>query len=67
LPNALLEKTPFQRVSLSATINNIILWTPWINYDPESFSSGAGSNATAFSGLGYPGVMSTHFTLNLTL
>ena len=67
LPKSLLSKTPFQSVGLSATVNNIILWTPWINYDPESFSSGAGSNATAFSGLGYPGVMSTHFTLNLTL
>jgi TonB-linked SusC/RagA family outer membrane protein len=67
LPKSLLTRTPFQSVGLSATVNNIILWTPWINYDPESFSSGAGSNATAFSGLGYPGVMSTQFTLNLTL
>lgn len=67
LPRHILERTPFQSVGLSATVNNVILWTPWINYDPESFSSGAGSNATAFSGLGYPGVMSTQFTLNLTL
>ena len=67
LPKAILERTPFQAVNISATVNNIILWTPWINYDPESFSAGAGRNATGFSGLGYPGVMSTLFTLNLTL
>jgi TonB-linked SusC/RagA family outer membrane protein len=67
LPKSLLERTPFQSVGISATVNNIILWTPWINYDPESFSAGAGRNATGFSGLGYPGVMSTLFTLNLTL
>ena len=66
LPKSILERTPFKAVGLNATVNNVILWTPWINYDPESFSSGAGSNATAFSGLGYPGVMSTQFTLNLT-
>lgn len=67
LPRPLLERTPFQAVSVSATVNNVILWTPWINYDPESFSAGASGNATAFSGLGYPSVMSTQFTLNLTL
>src|SRR5690606_39098027 len=67
LPASLLSRTPFKSVGITATVNNIILWTPWINYDPESFSSGASSNATAFSGLGYPGVTSTQFTLNLTL
>jgi outer membrane receptor protein involved in Fe transport len=67
LPSSVLSRTPFKSVGITATVNNIILWTPWINYDPESFSSGAGSNATAFSGLGYPGVTSTQFTLNLTL
>jgi hypothetical protein len=67
LPKTLLQKTPFQSVSLSATVNNVMLWSPWINFDPESFSAGAGGNATGFSGLGYPAVMSTLFSLNLTL
>lgn len=67
LPASLTSKTPFQGVSISASVNNIILWTPWINFDPESFSAGAGGNATAFSGLGYPGVMTTSFSLNLSL
>ncbi|HEX6227534.1 MAG TPA: SusC/RagA family TonB-linked outer membrane protein [Chryseolinea sp.] len=67
LPKTLLQKTPFQSASVSATVNNIILWTPWINFDPESFSAGAGGNATGFSGLTYPSTMSTLFSLHLTL
>lgn len=67
LPGTLLEVTPFSAASLSVAANNIILWTPWAGYDPESFSAGAGGNATAFTGLGYPGVQSYFFTLNLTL
>ena len=67
LPKKWIQKTPFQSVGVSATVNNVILWTPWINFDPESFSGGAGGNATGFSGLTYPSTMSTLFTLNLTL
>lgn len=51
------------RISLAA--NNIILYTPWDGFDPESFSAGAGGNATGFSGLGYPGVQSLFFTFNI--
>lgn len=67
LPSSLLSRTPFTGVNVSASVNNVILWTPWINFDPESFSSGAGGNATGFTGLGYPGVTTTSFSLNLTL
>ncbi len=67
LPASWLDSTPFTAVSLRATVNNIILWTPWNGFDPESFSAGAGGNATAFTGLGYPGVHSMFFTLNVTL
>ncbi len=52
---------------LSVAANNIILYTPWDGFDPESFSAGAGGNATGFTGLGYPGVQSLFFTLNLGL
>ncbi len=51
------------RISVAA--NNIILYTPWDGFDPESFSAGAGGNATGFSGLGYPGVQSLFFTFNI--
>jgi TonB-linked SusC/RagA family outer membrane protein len=63
----LISKTPFRAASLSVSANNIILWTPWQSFDPESFSAGAGGNATAFTGLGYPGVRSYFVTLNLSL
>jgi len=67
LPSSLLETIPLEAVSAQIALNNIILWTPWDGFDPESFSAGAGGNATAFTGLGYPGVQSVFFTLNLTL
>ncbi len=67
LPNTLLDKSPLEAASISVAANNIILFTPWRGYDPESFSSGAGGNATALTGLGFPGVRSLLFTLNLTL
>jgi TonB-linked SusC/RagA family outer membrane protein len=67
LPNAWLSPLSIKRAYVSATVNNIILWTPWRNYDPESYSSGAGSNATGFTGLGYPGTKSMLFSINVTL
>ncbi|WKN41315.1 SusC/RagA family TonB-linked outer membrane protein [Tunicatimonas pelagia] len=67
LPANWLDRTPLSAASFKATVNNVILWTPWNGFDPESFSAGAGGNATGFTGLGYPGVHSLIFTLNLTL
>lgn len=66
LQSNLLEKLPFSNIRVSAAANNIILSTPWSGFDPESFSAGAGGNATGFSGLGYPGVRSLIFSLNLS-
>ncbi|WP_026956795.1 SusC/RagA family TonB-linked outer membrane protein [Algoriphagus vanfongensis] len=65
-PNVL-ERTPFRTARLSVAANNIILYTPWDGFDPESFSAGAGGNAVGFTGLGFPGVQSVFFTLNLGL
>lgn len=67
LPAQLLSKTPFSAASVSAGVSNIILWTPWSGYDPESFSGGASTNVTGFTGLDYPGVKTTTFSINLTL
>lgn len=63
----LLERTPFRTARVSVAANNIILYTPWDGFDPESFSAGAGGNAIGFTGLGYPGVQSFFFNLNLGL
>jgi len=65
-PN-ILEKTPFRTARVSVAANNIILYTPWDGFDPESFSAGAGGNAVGFTGLGFPGVQSVFFNLNLGL
>ncbi len=62
-----LDVLPFESARFSVAANNIILYTPWDGFDPESFSAGAGGNATGFTGLGYPGVQSLFFTLNLGL
>ncbi|MGY5848905.1 SusC/RagA family TonB-linked outer membrane protein [Salegentibacter sp. F14] len=63
----LLGYLPIETARVSVAANNIILYTPWDGFDPESFSAGAGGNATGFTGLGYPGVQSFFFTLNLGL
>ncbi len=63
----LLDRTPFSSARFSVAANNIILFTPWDGFDPESFSAGAGGNAVGFTGLGFPGVQSLFFTLNLGL
>ncbi|NHE59228.1 SusC/RagA family TonB-linked outer membrane protein [Cyclobacterium plantarum] len=65
-PN-ILGNTPFRSARVSVAANNIILYTPWDGFDPESFSAGAGGNAVGFTGLGFPGVQSVFFNLNLGL
>ncbi|MCW5909595.1 MAG: SusC/RagA family TonB-linked outer membrane protein [Cyclobacteriaceae bacterium] len=67
LPKSWLTPLSLKAVSVSGSINNIILWTPWRNYDPESYSTGAGSNATGLAGMGYPGARSALFSINITL
>lgn len=67
LPTQWISSLHLKGVSVSGSINNVILWTPWRNFDPESYSTGAGSNATALTGMGYPGAKSMFFSLNLTL
>jgi len=61
----MLEKTFIKSLRASVAANNIILYTPWDGFDPESFSAGAGGNAVGLTGLGFPGVQSLFFTLNL--
>ena len=62
---SLLEQTFLRSARVSVAANNIILYTPWDGFDPESFSAGAGGNAVGFTGLGYPGVQSVFFSINL--
>lgn len=67
LPERLIQRIPFEQVTATATANNIILYTPFDGFDPESRSGPAGTNATGFTGLGHPGVFSFVFSLNFSL
>ncbi|MDX1365133.1 MAG: SusC/RagA family TonB-linked outer membrane protein [Arenibacter latericius] len=61
----ILDRTPFSSLRISVAANNIILYSPWDGFDPESFSAGAGGNAIGFTGLGFPGTQSYFMTLNV--
>lgn len=65
LSGKLLERLPFRSVRASATANNILLWTPFSQYDPEAFVS-AGSNLIGLVDLAYPGTRSLIFSLNFS-
>ncbi|MEC3965902.1 SusC/RagA family TonB-linked outer membrane protein [Flagellimonas halotolerans] len=67
LNDKVLSKLPFTSMRISLAANNIILYSPWDGFDPESFSAGAGGNAIGFTGLGFPGTQSYFLTLNFGL
>jgi TonB-linked SusC/RagA family outer membrane protein len=67
LPQNFTSNLGFRNIALSATATNIILYTPFEGFDPESRAGGAGSNADGFTALDYPGVASFFFTVNLSL
>ncbi|MEX0648737.1 MAG: SusC/RagA family TonB-linked outer membrane protein [Balneolaceae bacterium] len=67
LPQNLISDIGFRNITLSATATNIILYTPFEGFDPESRAGGAGSNADGFTNLDYPGVSSFFFSVNLSL
>lgn len=67
LPTSLMGSLPFRNITAKATATNIILYTPFDGFDPESRSGPAGTNATGFTGLDHPGVASIIFSLNFSL
>jgi len=66
LPKALLGRTPFERVAVSVTGNNLWLTTPFVGFDPEQSAYGAGSNVFGYVGTNVPSTRSVYFGLNLT-
>ncbi|PKA99872.1 TonB-linked SusC/RagA family outer membrane protein [Flavobacteriaceae bacterium MAR_2009_75] len=64
LGERILDRIPFSSLRVSLAANNIILYSPWDGFDPESFSAGAGGNAIGFTGLGFPGTQSYFLTFN---
>ncbi len=67
LPQQLMSDLGFRGITLSATATNIILYTPFSGFDPESRAGGASTNAQGFTALDYPGVSSFFFSVNLSL
>ncbi|TVR84260.1 MAG: SusC/RagA family TonB-linked outer membrane protein [Saprospirales bacterium] len=65
LPQSTLERLPIRSLRASVTADNILLWTPWSQYDPEAFVS-SGSNLIGLVDLAYPGVRSFVFSLNFS-
>jgi len=67
LPGEMVSNLGFRGITLSTTATNIILYTPFSGFDPESRAGGASSNAQGFTALDYPGVSSFFFSVNLSL
>ncbi|MGN6402730.1 MAG: SusC/RagA family TonB-linked outer membrane protein [Flavisolibacter sp.] len=65
LSSKILTHTFIKDLSLSLTGNNLLLFTDYKGFDPESSSSSAGSNANGFAGFTYPALRSYIFTLNV--
>ncbi|MFB6272081.1 MAG: SusC/RagA family TonB-linked outer membrane protein [Salinibacter sp.] len=66
LPQILMENTPLKKGSIGVGATNILLWTPFYGFDPESRQFDAGSNTQGFQGLRTPAVETYTVNLNLT-
>lgn len=65
LPASLLGKSFIKNLNLAVTGNNLLLFTDYSGFDPESSSTAAGSNVNGFAGFTYPALRSFIFTLNI--
>lgn len=64
-PAKLTKNFSLDKVSVSASANNILLWTPFDGYDPEGNQYSAGSNVYGFTGLNIPLAESYSLGLNI--
>lgn len=65
LPGSVLSDIGLGRVRINASAGNIILWTPFDGYDPESNQFSAGSNIYGFTGLTAPQTQNYSVGLNI--
>ncbi|MBG6236504.1 TonB-linked SusC/RagA family outer membrane protein [Pedobacter sp. CAN_A7] len=65
LPKQWIERSFVKNIKLSVTGNNLILWTKYSGFDPESTTTNSGSNIDGFAGMTYPAVRSFLFSLNV--
>ena len=65
VPSRILKNKVIQGASITFTGNNLLLFTDYTGYDPETSSFSAGSNVDAFSGFTYPAIRSYLLSLNV--
>ncbi len=65
LPAKLWKGLPVQGASLTFTGNNLLLFTDYTGFDPETSSSSVKSNADGFTGFTYPALRSYLFSVNI--
>lgn len=65
IPAKVFKRNFVQGATVSFTGNNLLLFTDYTGFDPETSSSSAASNADAFTGFSYPALRSYLFSLNL--
>lgn len=66
LPSSILKKSFISNATVTLTGNNLVLFTDYSGFDPESSSFSSGSNAASgFAGFTYPAMRSFLFSLNL--
>jgi hypothetical protein len=63
LPTGIISKLNLSKASVTASANNIILWTAFDGFDPEGSQFSAGSNIHGFTGLTVP--LSQSYSLGL--
>ncbi|HLS94982.1 MAG TPA: SusC/RagA family TonB-linked outer membrane protein [Sphingobacterium sp.] len=64
-PSKWFSSKVIKNASVSLTGNNLLVFTNYNGYDPESSTTNSGSNAEGFAGMTYPALRSYLFTLNL--
>lgn len=65
VPEKIFKGLPIQGLTVSFTGNNLLLFTNYSGYDPESSSSSTESNADGFAGFTYPALRSYLFSVNI--
>lgn len=65
IPAKILKTKVISDATITFTGNNLILWTKYTGFDPETSSSSTESNADAFTGFSYPALRSYLFSINV--
>jgi len=65
IPTKIFKTDVIKGASVTFTGSNLIIWTNYSGFDPETSSMPASSNADGFTGFSYPALRSYLFSINL--